>query len=63
MPSQSGYFYDKLDNLQLKEKMLKQVCDALIRYFATKASNISFPEYVCPIQAIIERWKKNVTNG
>jgi len=42
------FYIEKMDNLALKERIIKDTCEALTHYYAIFASNISFPEFINP---------------
>ena len=63
LSQKDAWMFERLDNLELREKMVKDACEALIQYYSLPklCGNISFPEFINPTQVIFERFKKNTT--
>lgn len=63
LSQKDSWMFERLDNLELREKMVKDTCEALIQYYSLPSicGNISFPEFIVPTQVIFERFKKNTT--
>ena len=53
--------YERMDNLALREKIIKDCVETLIRYYALCCTNISFPEFINPTQVVLERYLRNTS--
>ena len=52
-----------VDTQPIKDRIVKEVIEALTLYFAANATSLSFPEITIPTGVVLRKFKKNCTNN
>lgn len=51
-----------IDTLEMKERIVRETCHALLEYYATQSLSVAFPELIVSSLTTLRKFKKGLTN-
>jgi hypothetical protein len=55
----NSYKFERLHTMEVRDAILKDCSESLVRQLASFCAKIAFPEMVFPVQMMLERFKQN----